>query len=130
MSNALKMALVVGVVIAVETLVLRQLFLGSPIGVFVAAFLIASVLLVFLQHLLMKRWSTRSVPLRRRHSQSEPASSVDPGLSSSSPPVFHSIEAPEHNGALPEQEQNGVVPGQERHAPLSDEDGIIHKEVS
>ncbi len=130
MSNALKMALVVGVVIAVETLVLRLLFLGSPIGVFVAAFLIASVLLVFLQHLLMKRWSTRSVPLRRRQSRSEPASSVDLGPSSSSPPVFHSIEVPEHNGVLSEQEQNGVVPGQKRHAPLSDEDGIIHKEVS
>jgi hypothetical protein len=59
MSNALKMALVVGVVIAVETLVLRQLFLGFPRGVFVGAFLFASILLVFLQHLLMKRWLTR-----------------------------------------------------------------------
>jgi len=125
MSNALKMALVVGVAIAVETLVLRQLFLGFPRGVFVGAFLIAGILLVFLQHLLMKRWLTRSDPLRRRRPQSEPVSSIDPGLNPLSAPIFHSIEAPERNGALPEQEQNGVLPEQEQHAALSDEDGII-----
>ena len=109
MSNALKMALVVGVAIAVETFVLRQLFLGFPIGVFVGAFLIASVLLVFLQHLLMKRWWTRTAPLRRRQPQSEPASNFDPGLNPLSTPIFHSIEAPERNGALPDQEQNGTL---------------------
>jgi hypothetical protein len=125
MSNALKMALVVGVAIAVETFVLRQLFLGFPRGVFVGAFLIASVLLVFLQYLLMKRWWTRTAPLRRRQPQSEPASSFNPGLNPLSTPIFHSIEAPERNGALPEQEQNGVLPEQEQHAALSDEDGII-----
>ena len=53
MNNAMKMALVVGVAIAVDTFVLRQLFVGFPIGVFVGAFLIASVLLVFLQYLLI-----------------------------------------------------------------------------
>jgi hypothetical protein len=125
MSNALKMALVVGVAIAVETLVLRQLFLGFPIGVFVGAFLIASILLVFLQHLLMKRWLTRAAPLRRRRPQSEPVSSLDPGLNPLSAPIFHSIEAPERNGALPDQEQNGAPSEQEQHPALSDEDGII-----
>lgn len=124
MSNALKMALVVGVAIAVETFVLRQLFLGFPVGVFVGAFLIASALLVFLQHLLMRRWLTRAAPLRRRQPQSA-ASSFNPGLNPLSTPIFHSIEAPERNGALPEQEQNGVLPEQEQHAALSDEDGII-----
>ena len=125
MSNALKMALVVGVAIAVETFVLRQLFLGFPRGVFVGAFLIASVLLVFLQYLLMKRWWTRAAPLRRRQPLSDPVSSIDPGLNPLSAPIFHSIEAPERNGALPDQEQNGVLPEQEQHAALSDEDGII-----
>ena len=86
---------------------------------------IASVLLVFLQYLLMKRWWTRAAPLRRRQPQSEPASNFDPGLNPLSTPIFHSIEAPERNGALPEQEQNGVLPEQEQHAALSDEDGII-----
>jgi len=125
MNNAMKMALVVGVAIAVETFVLRQLFVGFPIGVFVGAFLIASVLLVFLQYLLMKRWWTRAAPLRRRQPQSEPASNFDPGLNPLSTPIFHSIEAPERNGALPDQEQQGVLPDREQHAALSDEDGII-----
>ena len=125
MNNVMKMALVVGVAIAVETFVLRQLFVGFPIGVFVGAFLIASVLLVFLQYLLMKRWWTRAAPLRRRQPQSEPASNFDPGLNPLSTPIFHSIEAPERNGALPDQEQQGVLPDREQHAALSDEDGII-----
>ncbi len=130
MSNALKMALVVGIAIAIEALILRQLFLGFPTGVFVGAFLIASVLLMFIQYLLMKRWSTLSASLRRRKSQSETASNFDPGLSPPSTPVFHGIEAPERNGALPDQERYSVLPEQEQHTALSDEDGIIQQEVS
>ncbi|MGQ9548276.1 MAG: hypothetical protein ACUVSY_07920 [Roseiflexus sp.] len=131
MNNALKMALVVGVAIAVETFVLRRLFLSAPMGVFVGAFLIASLLLIFIQHLLAKRWLTHSASVSRRQAQSEPVSSIDPGLDSPSIPVFHSIDTPERNGALPEdealpeQERDGALPEQKQHAASSDEDGII-----
>jgi hypothetical protein len=122
MNSVLKTALVVGVAIAVEALVLERLFVGLQWGIFVGAFLVAIVFLVVLQYALSQRRLIRLSYRWRRQPWQEPASPTRNGLEPSSAPATHSIAAAEDNGA----------PLMERvaDAALPDEDGIINKESS
>jgi hypothetical protein len=120
MNSVLKTALLVGVAIAVETLMLRRLFIDLSWGIFLGVFLVASVLLVALQHVASKRHSMRSARQRQRRVRQEPSPAIWSGLDPSSVPTTHNES--NHNSA-PRREQMA-------ESALPDEDGIINKERS
>lgn len=118
MNSVLKTALVIGIVISVEALVLRRLFVDAPWNIFAGAFSVACVLLVVLQYALSKRRSVRLSRRRGRQSQRESSPAVwnrlDPSLASTTHP-----ESDCHSAPLREQTDDPARP---------DEDGIIKRE--
>lgn len=122
MNGVLKTALVIGVVISVEALVLRRLFSDAPWNVFVGAFLIASLLLISLQYALSKHRTIRPSRQWRRRPQQGASSAAWNGLDP--PPTLITNPDVDSNDA-------SVAPtGQTVDPALSDEDGIIQKENS
>lgn len=120
MNGVLKTALVVGVAIVVETLILRRLFADLPWGVFLGVFLVASVLLIALQHVLSKRRSMRPARPLRRRSRQEPSPVIWSGLEPSSVQTTQSIDGSNHKSAPQGAQMADSV--------LPDEDGIIKQE--
>lgn len=145
MNGVLKTALVVGAAVAVETLLLQRLSADLPWGAGLGMFLVASVLLIALQHAVSKHYSMRA-RRRRRQPPKEPApvtwSGLDPhlseehhdvqkeepapvtgnGLDPSSVPTTPNAAGASHNSApRREQKANTALPG---------EDGIINEENS
>lgn len=122
MNGVLKTALVVGVAIAVETLMLRRLFTDLPWGVFLGVVLVASVLLIALQHALSKRRSMRPVRPSRRRSRQESSPVIWSGLEPSSVPTMQNTDESNHKSA-PQRAQMA-------DSALPDEDGIIKEKSS
>lgn len=122
MNGVLKTALVVGLAIAVETLLLQRLFTDLPRGVFLGIFLVASVLLIALQHALSKRRLMRPARPSRRRSRQEPSPVTWSGLEPSSVQTTQSIDGLNHKSALQGAQMADSV--------LPDEDGIIKEESS
>lgn len=119
MNTITKQALVVGVAIAIEVLVLRRLFASLSPGAFWGIFLVAGVLLVLLQYGLSKsRVIRRSI--QRHRTQHEPSPSIWTGLESLPVQIMPNVAEPDRNSSTPKD-----------HIPdtaLSGEDGIIQKE--
>ncbi|MFQ3632147.1 hypothetical protein [Roseiflexus sp.] len=119
MNGVLKTAFLVGIAIAVETLLLRRLFNDVSWGIFLGVFLIASILLVALQYVASRRHSMRTARQRLRQ---ESSPEIWSGLDPPSVPTTHHTDGANHNSA-PQSEQMA-------DSALHDEDGIINKESS
>lgn len=122
MNSVLKMALVIGIFISVEVLVLRRLFIGMPWNLFVGAFLVASILLVVLQYGLSKRRPIRLSRQRGHQPQRESSPVFWNGLDPSIAPTTNVFVEPSPDNALPT--------GPTVDPALPDEDGIIREEHS
>lgn len=116
MNSVLKIALVIGVFISVEVLVLRHLFTDMPRILFVGAFLVASILLVVLQYGLLKRRSIRLPRRWSRRSQRESSpvfwNGLDPSIASTTNVLVESkdrdsLTGPTVDPALPDE--NGII---------------------
>ncbi len=122
MNGVLKTAFLVGLAIAVETLLLRRLFNDVPWGVFLGVFLIASILLVALQHVASRHHSMRPARQRLRRPRQEPSPEIWSGLDPPSVPKTPRTDGVDHNSASQREQM--------AESALPDEDGIIHKESS
>ncbi len=122
MNGVLKTAFVVGIAIAVETLLLRRLFNDVPWGVFLGVFLIASIILVALQYVASRRHSMRPARQRLRRPRQESSPEIWSGLDPPSVPTTYRTDGGNHNSA-PQNKQMA-------DSALPDEDGIINKENS
>lgn len=122
MNGVLKTAFVVGVAIAVETLMLQRLFTDLSRGIFLGIFLVASVLLVALQHIVSKRHSMRLARQWQRRPRQEPSPARWNGLDPSSVPTTHTEAELNHNIALQREPM--------AHSALPGENGIMNREDS
>lgn len=122
MDGVLKTAFVVGVAIAVETLVLRRLFTNLSWGIALGIFLVASLLLVALQYIVSKRYAMHAARHRRHRRRQEPSPVLWNGLDPSSVPTTHHAAGSNHKSGPPREPTPDSA--------LLGEDGIISRESS